>query len=42
MHIMLTGLTAPLQAGEQLPATLRFAKTGAKAVTIMVRDASAQ
>lgn len=41
-HIMLAGLKAPLHADEQFSATLRFAKTGTKAITIKVRDASAQ
>ena len=40
MHIMLRGLTVPLRPGEQFPATLRFAKAGAKAVTIRVEEAS--
>jgi copper(I)-binding protein len=41
-HIMLNGLKSPLRAGEQFPATLRFAKAGAKDVVIKVKDASAQ
>ncbi|HMI41265.1 MAG TPA: copper chaperone PCu(A)C [Sphingomicrobium sp.] len=41
-HIMLNGLTTPLRAGEQLPATLRFAKAGTKAITIRVEEASAR
>ena len=41
-HIMLGGLTGPLRPGEQFPATLRFAKAGAKPVTIKVEEASAR
>jgi copper(I)-binding protein len=41
-HIMLTGLKSPLHAGEQFPATLLFAGAGTKAITIKVKDASAQ
>ena len=39
-HIMLSGLAGPLRPGEQLPATLRFAKAGTKDVTIRVEEAS--
>jgi hypothetical protein len=28
LHIMLTGLTAPLRAGQKLPLTLRFERAG--------------
>jgi copper(I)-binding protein len=28
MHVMLTGLKAPLRAGSRLPLTLRFARAG--------------
>lgn len=41
-HIMLSGLAAPLRQGEQIPATLRFAKAGTKDVMIKVEEASAQ
>jgi len=41
-HIMLNGLKSPLRAGEQFPATLRFAKAGAKDVVIKVEDAAAR
>lgn len=41
-HIMLGGLATPLRPGEKFPATLRFAKAGAKQVTIHVEQASAR
>ena len=41
-HIMLNGLTAPLRAGERLPAKLNFAEAGTKDVTIKVEEASAR
>lgn len=41
-HIMLSGLSKPLRPGEELPATLRFAKAGTKEVTIKVEQASAR
>jgi copper(I)-binding protein len=39
-HVMLGGLATPLRPSEQFPATLRFAKSGAKQVTITVEEAS--
>lgn len=41
-HIMLGGLATPLRPGEKLPAELRFAKAGAKQVTIAVQEPSAR
>ena len=41
-HVMLSGLAAPLRPGEQLSATLRFAKSGTKDLTIKVEQASAR
>jgi len=41
-HIMLSGLAAPLLAGDEFPATLRFAKAGTKDLTIKVEQASAR
>ena len=35
-HIMLTGLTKPLEAGQSFPLTLDFAKAGAKQVTVTI------
>lgn len=40
-HVMLTGLGAPLQAGDRLPMTLRFARTGYRQVDAAVLPASA-
>lgn len=40
MHVMLAGVESPLRPGEEFPVTLRFAKAGAKKVTIKVEDAS--
>jgi periplasmic copper chaperone A len=41
MHIMLTGLKAPLRAGESFPLTLTFAKAGEETVTVPVAKAGA-
>jgi copper(I)-binding protein len=41
MHIMLMGLKAPLQAGQNFPMTLQFAKTGAREVTVAVEKPGA-
>lgn len=35
-HVMLTGLKAPLAAGETFPLTLTFAKAGSREVTVTV------
>jgi periplasmic copper chaperone A len=35
-HIMLTGLTKPLEEGQTFPLTLKFAKAGAREVTVTV------
>jgi len=35
-HIMLTGLTAPLKAGERFPMTLHFKRSGDQAVRVVV------
>jgi periplasmic copper chaperone A len=37
-HVMLTGVKAPLKAGEQVPLTLQFANAGAVAVSVTVRN----
>ncbi len=37
-HIMLMGVTEPLQAGQQIELTLRFAQAGEVTVTAEVRD----
>ena len=41
-HVMLSGLAAPLLAGEEFPATLRFARAGTKDLAIKVVEASAR
>ena len=40
-HVMLNGLTSPLQAGDRVPLTLRFARAGARQVDAAVLPASA-
>ena len=40
-HVMLTGLSAPLHAGDRLPLTLRFARAGDRQVDAAVLPASA-
>lgn len=40
-HVMLTGLSAPLHAGNSLPLTLRFARAGARQVGAAVLPATA-
>ncbi len=40
-HVMLTGLSAPLHAGDRLLLTLRFARAGARQVDAAVLPASA-
>lgn len=40
-HIMLTGLTGPLKAGERLPLTLRFARAGERRIEAAVVPATA-
>ena len=40
-HVMLTGLSAPLHAGDRVPLTLRFARAGARQVDAAVLPASA-
>lgn len=40
-HLMLTGLSAPLHAGDRVPLTLRFARAGARQVDAAVLPASA-
>ncbi len=37
MHVMLSGLRAPLEAGATFPLTLRFREAGARTVTVTVR-----
>jgi len=39
-HVMITGLAQPLRPGEQLAATLRFAKAGTKTLAIRVEQAA--
>ena len=39
-HVMLTGLSAPLHAGDRVPLTLRFARAGARQVDAAVLPAS--
>lgn len=39
MHVMLMGLTAPLKAGDTVPATLVFEHAGRVEITFMVDDA---
>ena len=39
-HLMLTGLSAPLHAGDRVPLTLRFARAGARQVDAAVLPAS--
>jgi copper(I)-binding protein len=41
MHLMLTGLKAPLKVGQSFPLTLTFEKAGAVAVTVSVEKAGA-
>jgi copper(I)-binding protein len=41
MHLMLTGLKAPLKVGESFPLTLTFEKAGAVTVTVGVEKAGA-
>jgi copper(I)-binding protein len=40
-HVMLTGLSAPLHAGDRVPLTLRFARAGDRQVDAAVLPASA-
>jgi periplasmic copper chaperone A len=40
-HIMLTGLTKPLEAGQTFPMTLDFAKAGEKQVTVSIEKVGA-
>ena len=40
-HVMLTGLSAPLHAGDRVPLTLRFARAGTRQVDAAVLPASA-
>jgi len=40
-HVMLTGLSAPLHAGDRVPLSLRFARAGARRVDAAVLPASA-
>ena len=42
VHIMLTGLAAPLRPGERIRATLRFARSGPKTAVIVVETAMAR
>ena len=41
-HVMLTGLAAPLRAGDRVPLTLRFARAGTRRVDAAVLPASAR
>ena len=41
LHLMLTGLKAPLKAGSRVPLTLRFEKAGELAVQVEVKAATA-
>ena len=41
LHIMLTGLQAPLREGQQFPLTLTFDKAGTRAVTVTVEKPGA-
>jgi len=41
MHIMLTGLMKPLQAGQSFPLTLTFEKAGARTVDVAVEKVGA-
>lgn len=41
MHIMLTGLTAPLKEGQNFPLTLSFKKAGSKEVSVAVASIGA-
>jgi copper(I)-binding protein len=41
MHIMLTGLVMPLEAGQSFPLTLNFEKAGSREVTVAVEKAGA-
>ena len=38
-HVMITGLTSPLEPGDRLTLTLRFERSGERAVEIPVRSA---
>lgn len=40
-HVMIVGLAGPLAAGESLPLTLRFERSGERRVTAEVRPAAA-
>nr|WP_314447065.1 copper chaperone PCu(A)C [uncultured Sphingomonas sp.] len=42
LHIMLTGLKAPLRPGSRLPVTLRFAKAGLVQATLPILPPGAQ
>jgi hypothetical protein len=42
MHIMLTGLKAPLKAGDHFPLTLKFASAGPRTVEVAVVAAGAR
>ena len=37
MHIMLTGLKAPLKAGQRLPLTLRFQRAGLIRINVPIQ-----
>jgi copper(I)-binding protein len=41
LHVMLTGLKQPLKLGDSFPLTLTFAKAGAIAVTVSVKQIKA-
>ena len=41
-HLMLMGLKAPLQVGDQFPLTLKFEKGGEKVVTVRVEAPSVE
>jgi copper(I)-binding protein len=41
LHLMLTGLRQPLVSGGMVPVTLRFAKAGSVAISLMVNAVSA-
>ena len=40
-HVLLTGLSAPLHAGDRVPLSLRFARAGARQIDAAVLPASA-
>ena len=42
MHVMLSGLKAPLVAGEHFPVTFRFAKAGPRTVEVAIVAAGAR